>query len=42
MINLENILKGRDIALPTRVHTVNAVVFLEVIYECESWTIRKA
>ena len=42
MINLENILKGRDIALPTRVHTVNAVVFLEVIYDCESWTIRKA
>ena len=42
MTNLDSILKVRGIALPTRVHIVNAVVFLEVIYGYESWTIRKA
>ena len=42
MINLENILKIRDITLPTKVHLVKAMVFPVVMYECESWTIRKA
>ena len=40
--NLENILKNRDITLPTNVHVVKAVVFLVVMYGCESWTIKKA
>ena len=39
--NLDNILKSRDITLPTKVHLVKAVVFLVVMYGCESWTIRK-
>ena len=39
--NLDSILKSRDITLPTKVHTVKAVVFPEVMYGCESWTIRK-
>ena len=42
MTNLDNILKSRDIALPTRVHIVKAVVFPVVMYRCESWTIKKA
>ena len=42
MINLDNILKSRDITLPTKVCLVKAVVFPVVIYECESWTIKKA
>ena len=41
MINLISILKSRDITLPTKVHTVKAMVFLVVIYRCESWTIKK-
>ena len=41
MINLDSILKIRDITLPTKVHLVKAVVFLVVMYECESWTIKK-
>ena len=40
--NLENILKNRDITLPTNVHVVKAVVFLVVMYGCESWTTKKA
>ena len=40
--NLDSILKSRDIALPTKVHLVKAVVFPVVIYGCESWTIKKA
>ena len=40
--NLDRILKSRDIALPTKVHTVKAVVFPIVMYGCESWTIKKA
>ena len=40
--NLDNILKSRDITLPTTVHIVKAVVFPGVIYRCESWTIKKA
>ena len=42
MINLDRILKSRDITLPTKVHLVNAMVFLTVMHECESWTIKKA
>ena len=40
MMNLDRILKSRDITLPTRVHLVKAMVFPVVIYECESWTIK--
>ena len=39
--NLGNILKSRDITLPTKVRLVKAVVFLVVIYGCESWTIKR-
>ena len=39
--NLDNILKSRDITLPTKVHLVKAVVFPVVMYGCESWTIKK-
>ena len=42
MINLDSILKSRDVALPEKVHLVKAMVFLVVIYGCESWTIKKA
>ena len=42
MTNLDSILKSRDITLPTKVHLVKAMVFLVVMYRCESWTIRKA
>ena len=42
MTNLDSILKSRDIALPTKVRLVRAVVFPAVMYGCESWTIRKA
>ena len=42
MTNLENILKGRDITLPTNVHIVKAMVFPVVMYGCESWTVKKA
>ena len=42
MTNLDSILKSRDIALPTKVHLVKAMVFPEVTYGCESWLIRKA
>ena len=42
MINLDSILKGRDINLPTKVHLVKALVFPVVMYGCESWTIKKA
>ena len=42
MTNLDNILKGRDIILPTKVHLVKAIVFPVVMYGCESWTIKKA
>ena len=42
MTNLDNILKSRDITLPTKVHLVKAVVFPLVMYGCESWTIKKA
>ena len=42
MTNLDNILKSRDITLPTKVHLVKAMVFPVVMYECDSWTIKKA
>ena len=42
MTNLVNILKSRDITLPTKVHLVKAMVFPVVMYACESWTIKKA
>ena len=42
MTNLDNILKSRDITLPTKVHLVKPIVFLVVTYGCESWTIKKA
>ena len=42
MTNLDNILKSKDITLPTKVHLVKAMVFLVVLYGCESWTIKKA
>ena len=41
MTNLENILKSRDITLPTKVHLVKAKVFPVVMYGCEAWTIKK-
>ena len=41
MTNLDSILKSRDITLPTKVHLVKAIVFLVVMYGCESWTIKK-
>ena len=42
MTYLDSILKSRDISLPTKVHVVKAMVFPVVMYECESWTIKKA
>ena len=42
MINLNSILKGRDITLPTNVHLVKAMVFPVVMYGCESWILKKA
>ena len=42
MINLEGILKSRDITLSTKVHLVKAMVFSVVMYGCESWTVKKA
>ena len=41
MTNLDSILKSRDITLPTKVHLVKAMVFPEVTYGCESWTVKK-
>ena len=40
--NLDSILKSREIALPTKIHLVKAMVFPVVMYRCESWTIKKA
>ena len=39
--NLDNILKTRDITLPTKVHLIKAMVFPVVMYGCERWTIKK-
>ena len=41
MINLDSILKSRNITLPTKVHLVKAMVFPVVMYGCESWTVKK-
>ena len=41
MTNLDSVLKSRDVTLPTKVHTVKAVVFQVVMCGCESWTIKK-
>ena len=41
MTKLDNVLKGRDTTLPTKVHIVKSMVFPVVMYECESWTIKK-
>ena len=41
-VKLVSILKSRDITLPTKVHLVKAMVFPIVMYECESWTIKRA
>ena len=40
--NLDSILKGRDITLPTKVRLVKAIVFPVVMYGCESWTVKKS
>ena len=40
MTNLDRVLKSRDIALPTKGHLVKAMVFLVVMYGCESWTMK--
>ena len=42
MTNLDSILKSRDILLPTKVHLVKAMDFPEIMYGCESWSIKKA
>ena len=42
MINLDSILKSRDVTLPAKVHLVKAMVFPEVRYGCESWMVKKA
>ena len=42
MTNLDSILKSRGITLPTKIHLVKDIVFLVVMYGCESWTMKKA
>ena len=42
VMNLDSVLKSKDITLPTKIHIVEAVVFLVVMYGCESWTIKQA
>jgi len=42
MTDLDSIFKSRDVILPTKVHPVKAMVFLVVMYGCESWIIKKA
>ena len=42
MTDLDSILQSRDITLPTKVHLIKAMFFPEVMYGCESWTIKKA
>ena len=42
MTSLDSIMKSRDITLPTKVRLVKAMVFPVVMYECESWTVKKA
>ena len=42
MTDLDSILKSRDIILPTKVHLFKAMIFPVVMYQCESWTVKKA
>ena len=42
MINLDSLLKSRDVTLPAKVYLIKAMVFSVVMYTCESWTIKKA
>ena len=42
MTNLDSVLKSRDMTLPTKVHLIKAMVFPVIMYEFESWTIKKA
>ena len=42
MINLDSILKSRDVTLPTKVHLLKTMIFPVVMYGCESWTVKKA
>ena len=42
MTNLDSILKSRDVTLPTKIHLVKTIICPVVMYECESWTIKKA
>ena len=42
MANLDSILKNRDITLPTKVHLIKAMIFPIVMFECKSWTVKKA
>ena len=42
MINVDRLLKSRDITLPTKVHLIKAMIFPVVMYGCESWTVKKA
>ena len=42
MTNLDSVFKSKDITLPTKVHIVKAVIFLVVMYQCESWMMKKA
>ena len=42
MINLHSVSKSREITLPTKIHTVKAMVFPVVTYDCDTWTIKKA
>ena len=42
MTNLDSILKGRDLTLSAKVHLIKAMIFPVVMYQCESWTIKKA
>ena len=41
MIDLDSMLKSKDLTLPTRVHLIKAMVFPVVMYECENWTLKK-
>ena len=42
MTNLDSVLKSKNITLPTKVYIIKAMVFLVVMYGCESWTVKKA
>ena len=42
MTNLDSIVKSRDVTLPTKVRLVKAMVFSVVMYQCESWAVKKA